>query len=149
MLPSFHILVVIFLDYFLKHPTLPAPSEFHLTDADYAEFSERVVNSGFSYDPGSEKVLENLKEVAKLEGYYDDAKAEFEQLEKKLKHNLGKDLKTHEELIRELLETEIVSLYYFQRGGIEVGLRYDKQFKEACRILNDRAEYERVLHPAK
>ena len=137
------------LDYFLKHPTLPAPSEFHLTDADYAEFSERVVNSGFSYDPGSEKVLENLKEVAKLEGYYDDAKAEFEQLEKKLKHNLEKDLKTHEELIRELLETEIVSLYYFQRGGIEVGLRYDKQFKEACRILNDRAEYERVLHPAK
>ena len=38
------------------------------------------------------KYLENLVKLAKFEGYYDDAKGEFDALEKKLNHNLAKDL---------------------------------------------------------
>ena len=107
------------------------------------------MNSSFSYDPGSDKALKALIEVAKFEGYYDDAQAEFEQLEKKLKHNLDKDLDKHKEVIKEMLESDIVSFYYYQRGSIELGLRYDKQFKEACRLLHNGAEYRRLLSPRK
>ena len=85
--------------------------------------------------------------MARFEGYYDDAKAEFEQLEKKLKHNLDKDLEKNKEIIREILESDIVANYYFQRGSIELGLRYYKQFKEACRLLRNTAEYDRILRP--
>ena len=137
------------LDYFLQHQSIAKPSEFHLTDAEYADFKQRVVNSSFSYDPGSDKALKALIEVAKFEGYYDDAQAEFEQLEKKLKHNLDKDLDKHKEVIKEMLESDIVSFYYYQRGSIELGLRYDKQFKEACRLLHNGAEYRRLLSPRK
>ncbi len=135
------------LDYFLSHPTVAKPSEFHLTDADYAEFKQRVIASGFTYDPGSDKALKALIDVAKFEGYYDDAKTEFEQLEKKLKHNLDKDLDKNKEVIKQMLETDIIAFYNFQRGAIEVGLRYDKQFKEACRLLNTPDEYRRLLSP--
>ena len=137
------------LDYFLQHQSIAKPSEFHLTDAEYADFKQRVVNSSFSYDPGSDKALKALIEVAKFEGYYDDAQAEFEQLEKKLKHNLDKDLDKHKEVIKEMLESDIVSFYYYQRGSIELGLRYDKQFKEACCLLHNGAEYRRLLSPRK
>ena len=137
------------LDYFLQHQSIAKPSEFHLTDAEYADFKQRVVNSSFSYDPGSDKALKALIDVAKFEGYYDDAQAEFEQLEKKLKHNLDKDLDKHKEVIKEMLESDIVSFYYYQRGSIELGLRYDKQFKEACRLLHNGAEYRRLLSPRK
>lgn len=135
------------LDYFLSHPSVAAPADFHLTDADYADFKQRVINSGFSYDPGSDKALKTLVDVAKFEGYYDDAREEFEQLERKLRHDLDKDLEKNKEVIREMLETDIIAFYNYQRGAIEVGLRYDKPFREACRLLSDEAEYRRLLMP--
>ncbi|MFA6832731.1 MAG: S41 family peptidase, partial [Bacteroidaceae bacterium] len=75
-------------DYIAKHPTIAPASEFQLSDADYEEFKQRVLKSGFKYDRESEKYLKNLKELAKFEGYYDDAKSDFESLEKKLSHNV-------------------------------------------------------------
>ena len=133
------------LDYITKHPTIAAARDFHLSDADYDDFKQQLIESGFTYDPESEKLLENLKKVAQFEGYYDDAKPEFEQLEKKLKHNLAKDLDKHRDIIKEIIETDIVANYYFQRGSMELSLRYDKQFIEACRLLKHPDEYQRLL----
>ena len=135
------------LDYYLKHPTIAPARDFSLTDADYAEFKQRVLDSGFTYDPETEKMLTNLKKIAKFEGYYDDAQEEFDNLEKKLKHNLDKDLDIHKTVIKEMLESDIVACYYFQRGSAELALRKDKMFKEACRLLNNTEEYQQILQP--
>ena len=53
----------------------------------------------------------------------------------------------HSELIRQMLELDIVAAYYYQRGAIETGLSYDKQLKEACRLLKDETKYGSILHP--
>ena len=135
------------LDYILSHPTIPEAKDFHLTDADYESFKQQLIASGFTYDPESEKALKDLKKIAQFEGYYDDAKAEFDSLEKKLKHNLAKDLDKHQNVIREILESDIVANYYYQRGSIQVSLRYDKQFLEACRLLKNPEEYKKLLWP--
>lgn len=71
------------VDYIAKHPTIAPAKDFHLTDADYADFKQRVVKAGFTYDQVSKKQYEELVKVAKFEGYYDEAKAEFEALEGK------------------------------------------------------------------
>ena len=135
------------LDYILSHPTIPEAKDFHLTDADYESFKQQLIASGFTYDPESEKALKDLKKIAQFEDYYDDAKAEFDSLEKKLKHNLAKDLDKHRNVIREILESDIVANYYYQRGSIQVSLRYDKQFLEACRLLKNPQEYKKLLWP--
>ncbi len=135
------------LDYYLAHPTIANPRDFKLTDADYEEFKQRVIASGFTYDPESEKILKNLKRMAEFEGYYEDAKDEFDNLEKKLKHNLGKDLDKHKAVIKEMIESDIVAFYYYQKGSVELGLRYDKMFSEACKLLNNPLEYEKILQP--
>ena len=135
------------LDYILSHPTIHEAKDFHLTDADYESFKQQLIASGFTYDPESEKALKDLKKIAQFEGYYDDAKAEFDSLEKKLKHNLAKDLDKHRNVIREILESDIVANYYYQRGSIQVSLRYDKQFLEACRLLKNPQEYKKLLWP--
>ena len=135
------------LDYILSHPTIPEAKDFHLTDADYESFKQQLIASGFTYDPESEKALKDLKKIAQFEGYYDDAKAEFDSLEKKLKHNLAKDLDKHRNVIRKILESDIVANYYYQRGSIQVSLRYDKQFLEACRLLKNPEEYKKLLWP--
>ena len=135
------------VDYIAKHPTIAPAREFHLSDADFADFKQHVVASGFTYDPVSQKQLAELVKTAKFEGYYDEAKDAFEALEKQLKHDVGRDMDKNEEELRHILEMEIVTAYYFQSGSIEAGLQYDKQVKEAKRLLKNQQEYRQLLTP--
>ena len=132
-------------DYMAEHPTIAPAAEFELSDEDYDEFKRRVIACGFTYDPESERALKQLKKIVEFEGYYDDAKAEFEALEKKLKHNIARDLDMHRDVLKQIITNDLVTAYYFQAGGVENSLNYDKQVKEACRLINDGAEYRAIL----
>ena len=135
------------VDYIAKHPTLPAAADFHLSDADYEAFKQRVISAGFTYDQVSKKQFDELVRTAKFEGYYDDASAEFEALRQKLDHHdVARDLDRHRDEIQQLMEQDIVSAYYYQGGQIQVGLRRDKMLREAERILTTEGEYERLLN---
>lgn len=135
------------VDYIAKHPTVAAPKDFELTDADYEAFAKRVVDSGYTYARDSEKYLQNLEKLARFEGYYDEAKPEFEALKAKLSHNLAKDLRRNKQQLMEILAKEILPSYYYQAGTIEYGLKHDKTFDEAVKLLNDPPRYQKILRP--
>ena len=132
-------------DYCLKHPTIAAPEQFEVTDADYADFKAKVKAAGFKYDQQTEKMLKNLKEMAEFEGYLEGASAEFDALEKKLQHNLDHDLDYFADDIRSLIAVEIVKRYYYQRGSIIQQLKDDKDLDAALEILGDTAAYRKML----
>ena len=136
------------VDYIAKHPTIAPAKDFALTDADYEEFKARVLKADFKYDRETEKYLKDLMKLARFEGYYDDAKPEFDALAKKLSHNVAKDLDYNKQYIKRLLENDIVAAYYYQGGAIRNSLRYDKQVKEAVRLLNKPEEYKKLLRPS-
>jgi carboxyl-terminal processing protease len=133
------------LDYIKAHPTIPSADKFDLSDADYEQFKQRVINSGFKYDPESKKQMDNLEKIAQFEGYYNDAKPEFEALRKKLQHNVAKDLDINKETIKQLLDNDIVAAYYYQAGAMENALRTDKTMKKAVELLNNKVEYDKLL----
>ncbi len=137
------------VDYIAKHPQIAKPSEFHLTDADWEEFKARVIKSGFTYDPVSKKQLDQLVKTAQFEGYYDDAKEAFDNLEKKLNHDVAVDLEKHKQVLLQVIEADIIAAYYYQAGSIESGLQYDRQVKEAQKLLKSREEYKKILAPKK
>ncbi len=137
------------IDYIKRHPTIAPPSQFQLSDADYAEFKQRVLKSGFKYDPETERYMDNLIKLAKFEGYYDEAKDDFDRLQQKLTHNLDHDLDYHKDTIKKLLETDIVAAYYYQRGAAENGLRTDKVMKEALQLIQDTERYRGILSGVK
>ncbi|MDR0939108.1 MAG: S41 family peptidase [Mediterranea sp.] len=131
--------------YCLKHPTIPAPDKFVITDADYADFKALVKKSDFKYDQQSEKILKSLKEAAEFEGYLEGASTEFAELEKKLKHDLDRDLDYFAKDIKPVMASEIVKRYYFQRGNIIEQLKDDNALKEAEKILTNPQEYKKLL----
>lgn len=133
------------IDYLAAHPTITPAKTFALSDADYEEFKRRVLKSNFKYDRETEKYLKDLVKLAKFEGYYEDAKPEFEALEKKLQHNVAKDLDYNKEAIRHIIESDLVAAYYYQGGAIQNGLRYDKQMKEAVRLIETPEDYRKIL----
>lgn len=133
------------MKYIKNHPYISDAKTFNITDADYNDFKESVIKSGFKYDRESKKYLEQLEKLTKFEGYYEDAKPEFEALKKKLKHNIAKDLDFNSNILRQILSADLVRVYYYQRGGIENSLQWDKQWKKAKDILNNIKEYNKIL----
>ena len=145
-LDSTEVLFDYVVDYIAKHPTIAPATDFHLTDSEYADFCKRVVDAGFKYDQLSKKQYEELVRLAKFEGYYDYARAEFDALKAKIDHHdVARELERRRPEIQQLIEQDIVSADYFQGGQLQVALRNDKVLKEARRILSTEGEYGRIL----
>ena len=134
-------------DYIARHPSIAPAGEFELSDADYENFKQLVLKSHFKYDALSAKQLESLEKIARFEGYYDDAKAEFEALRKRLQPDLAKDLEHNKASIKQVLTNDIVAAYYYQAGSVQNALRTDKQVKAAFDLLKKPDEYRRILQP--
>lgn len=132
-------------EYCLKHASIPAPEQFTVTDADYADFKALVKSADFKYDQQTEKMLKSLKEMAEFEGYLTDAAEEFKALEQKLSHNLDRDLDHFSKEIKNMIAVEIIKRYYYQRGSIIEQLKDDDDLKEAVKVLTDPAKYKEVL----
>lgn len=134
-------------EFCLKHPTIAPAETFALTDADYTEFKNMVKKSDFKYDQQSGKILKSLKEAAEFEGYMDGSSEEFKALEKKLTHNLDRDLDYSSKEIKNIISYEIIKRYYYQRGSIIQQLKDDDDLKEAIKVLNDPEKYKNTLIP--
>jgi len=137
------------LDYIDRHPTIAEPTAFHLTEEDWQEFRQRVIDSGFAYDPVSKKQFDELVKTAKFEGYYEQAKDAFDALAERLKHDVASDLDKHRDIITQVIELDIIAAYYYQKGTLAAGLAYDKQLREAERLLKDTEAYKNMLKPQK
>ena len=131
--------------YCLKHPSIPSPQEFKVTDADYNDFKAMVKKADFKYDQQSEKIMKTLKEAAKFEGYLDEASEEIKALEKKLIHNLDRDLDYFSKDIKSMIADEIIKRYYYTRGGIIQQLKDDDGLQAALKILADPVKYKETL----
>lgn len=132
-------------DYCRRHPTVVTPENFVVTDADYNAFKEMVKKADFKYDQQSEKILKTLKEAVEFEGYMTEASEEFKALEKKLNHNLDRDLDYFSKDIKEMIANEIIKRYYYQRGALIQGLKSDNGLTAAVKILTDPAKYKETL----
>lgn len=131
--------------YCWDHPTLASVDEFKLTDADYEAFKKLVKSRNFTYDRQSEKLLKSLKEVAEFEGYMTEASEEFKALEKKLNHNLDRDLDYFAKPIKEYLSQEIVTRYFYQRGAVMERLKDDADLEQAIEVLQNPVRYREIL----
>jgi carboxyl-terminal processing protease len=107
-----------------------------------------VKDKNFTYTTESEKAIEKLKKTAKEEGYLDKIQPQVDQLEKNLAAEKANDLLSNRKDIEELLRSEIVGRYYYQKGRIVASLKEDPDLKRTFEILlntNGKDEYHSIL----
>ncbi|MCB0481525.1 MAG: S41 family peptidase [Flavobacteriales bacterium] len=120
-------------------------ADFKLSDEDYNDFVGYLKGKDYDYTTQSEKLLEDFKKVSMEEKYFENVKDQYTELKEKISHNKASDLMTNKEEIKEILENEIVSRYYFQTGRIENSLSKDPRVKKAIEVLSDRNQYDKIL----
>ena len=134
--------------FYSEHKSIDSADRFQIDEATYQDFMKFVKDKKFSYTTESEKAIEKLKKTAKDEGYLDKIQPQIDQLEKNLAAEKDNDLLSNRKDIEELLRSEIVGRYYFQKGRIIASLKDDPDLKRAFEILlntNGKDEYHSIL----
>lgn len=124
-----------------KFDSIPKANEFQLADDQYREFVSFLDGKDYAYKTESEKLLEYLEEVTKEEKYFDEVEDVYKTLEDKIFKSKEEDLNTFKAEVKELLENEIVSRYYFQEGRVQSSLKYDSEVNKAISLVNDLTNY--------
>ncbi|SHK26251.1 S41 family peptidase [Hymenobacter psychrotolerans] len=130
-----------------EHASIAPARQFKLTDAEYAKFTDYLKGKDISYSTNAEKALTDLTKKVKDEKHYDDVKTELEAMRRKVSTNKSNDLTRFKPEIKDLLEQEIVSRYYFQKGQIEATFDDDPNILMAMNVLNDPNRYAALLKP--
>jgi carboxyl-terminal processing protease len=135
--------------YVRAHQKIDDAMNFSLSAADWAAFTKWLEGKDYSYKTATEEALDSLQQTAIREKYYDAAKGEFTALRNKVGHDKKQDLQKNQAEVKTMLESEIISRYYYQRGRIAHSLRDDDELAKAVSILGSPAEYSAMLQGKK
>lgn len=132
--------------YAQKHKSISSPDKFSLTDAEFNDFVNYLVNEKkFTYTTQTENYFKQLAEVAQFEGFDQTAKAEFDALKARLMPDVEKNIHDNRKEIEEMLTVEIIQRYYFQKGQVQYMLKDDTDLKVATDFLKNNSRYNQVL----
>ena len=135
--------------YYREHKSIKSAKDFQISDTEYEDFMQFVKDEGFTFTSQSEKEIKELERVAKLEGYLEDIQPMLDEAKAKIEVEKTKDLLDNRSEIEEMLEAEIVSRYYYQKGRIIATLDDDPELAKAFEVILNQEEYNNILKGSK
>lgn len=131
--------------YRATHATIPEAKDFRVNDEIYNDFIHFLKDKEYTYTTETEKVLEDLKEVAEDEQYFKDISALYDSMKKKIEEEKSTELQKYKAEISDYLASEIISRYYYQKGKYVDMLRCDPEISAAKDLLLNQARYKSIL----
>ena len=135
--------------FYREHKSIKQAKDFKITDAIYDDFMQFVKDEGFTFTSQSEEEIRELERIAKIEGYLDEIKPILDQAVATIEVEKTKDLIDNRKEIEQMLEIEIVSRYYYQKGKIIVTLDDDPELAKAFEVILNQDEYRNILTETK
>ncbi len=125
--------------------SIESPKSFRLTTDEYNNFKQFILDNNFEFQSSTEYHLNEMISSSKEENYYSIAGGLIDSLQSVIVANRMKDLDFSEPQIRRLLEEEIVSRYYFQRGRTEFQTVKDSGISFGIQTLQDVNRFTSIL----
>jgi carboxyl-terminal processing protease len=133
--------------YRFSNDTIQAPTSFALSNQEYKDFMKFIIDKDFEFQSNTEYYLNEMISSAKQENYYLIAGNLIDSLQSVIIANRFKDLEFSGPQIRRLLEEEITSRYYYQRGRAQFQALNDTGVALAISILSNSLLYQSILSP--
>jgi carboxyl-terminal processing protease len=128
-----------------KNKEIAPAASFKMTDADYADFISSLAGKDYSYSSQTERLLTDLRAEAEKENKLAAVKADLDDLKEKMLGAKKTDLTTYKSEIKRVLETQIVSRYYYEKGKVLQGFQYDKELAAAKAVLGNSTKMLAIL----
>lgn len=124
-----------FFDYATRyhrlHDSIAAPEVFELTDEEIADFCTFLDERGFKYETETSKFFADMMKMAKNEDFDSATLAQLKAFEPVLQPDFREAINRNKEEVKQMLGSEIVLRYYYQKGQAAFNLRYDDELKRA------------------
>jgi carboxyl-terminal processing protease len=128
-----------------KTTKLESAKTFQVSDADYAAFVSTLADKDLTYQSRTERLLSDLRVEAEKENKSAEVKADLENLKYKLTSSKKNDLATHKAEIKRVLEAQIISRYFYEKGRIEQSFQYDKELAAAKTLFANQTQMLAIL----
>lgn len=128
-----------------QHASIGSIGTFQVDDRLFDEFKNFLSDKEYGYTTDSEKALEEFKQKADDEKYFEAVKAEYEAMKKNLNHDKLADLERNKQDIKELLQEEIARRYYFQKAQFETSFQHDADIREALKLFSTPDQFKKII----
>ncbi|KIO74651.1 peptidase S41 [Pedobacter lusitanus] len=128
-----------------KHAAISPATDFQLSDEEYAAFASSLDDKDYSYVSATERLLSDLRAEAEKEQKLTAVKKDLEDLKAKMLVAKKTEVLQHKAEIKRILETQIVSRYYFEKGKIMQAFQYDKELEAAKSLLGNSSKMLAIL----
>jgi carboxyl-terminal processing protease len=128
-----------------QNPTIPSAKDFKITDEIYNKFLDFIKDKDYSYSTITEKMLKEMEDMSQKEKYSEEIAKSIEALKGKIESDKKNDLIKFKEEIKDILLSEIVVRYYYQKGRLESLLQNDIEVEKAVNLLASPKEYNKIL----
>ena len=118
------------------HDSIAAPEVYEVSDEDVEAFCAFLDEREFTYETETSKFFADMIKMAKHEDLDSATIAQLEALKPLLTPDYKQAILRNKEEVKELLGSEIVLRYYYQRGQVAYNLRFDKELKRALKELH-------------
>ena len=118
---------------------------FVISDDVYSQFKQYLNDKEYEYETNTEKAIKKLEKDAEGEKYLSDLKDHLESISSKMEESKNNDIERFKPEISELLEMEIATRYFYQKGKIETTIKHDEEIAKAIDVLNDIEAYNAIL----
>ena len=132
-------------NYRFLNDKISTAANYTMTDKEYSDFINYVVERNINYETETDKALVELINTAKNEKYYDKLSSDIKLLEADLSHNVKDDLILFKDDIKELLNRSIVVRYYYESGLIQYAINNDPEVKKGLELLSNDTKYKSIL----
>lgn len=132
-------------DYMRRHAGESIDVEkFSISDEEYGLFAEFMKGKQVPYESDTRRALKALRSAAK-EDRFAELAGKFEELESDLKDDTQTNLATYRKEVVETINQDIVMRHGYAAGVIRHSLGDDAEVGRAVKLLDDTAEYDRIL----
>ncbi len=131
--------------YYFTHLESKPAEKFSLSVKDMLDFENWLASQSFDFKTANQVAIEGLVKSAKLSGDYIKMKNQLEEVKKIADFGYDRLVKTNAKQIKEQLELEILSRYYYQKAMKFVSFEKDEDIQEALKLFSDMNKYKSIL----
>lgn len=118
---------------------------FQFSDGDYNQFVQWMKDKEYTYETKLEASIKEMEIEAKREKNFVEIKPVLDKLKATVAEKRKMDLMLHKDQLKQLLEADILSRYFFEKGVVEASFKYDKEIKETLNLFSNRLRYKSLL----
>jgi len=132
-------------DFRAKKPTIEPLEAYNFSEANYQQFLTFLQERHYEYKNETYLAIEELRKIAKDDSSLESIKEQIVAMEKILSESSKHELDKNRQEIVNLIEEEIVSRYYYQRGKLMVRLKSDPVLQETIEMVSNKNRMTEIL----